>query len=148
MSQFVNENAGAYLASLFSRGGFLYFLLFGGLIAFFCFFYSSIVFNTEEVSGNLKKGNSFIPGIRPGKNTAEYLDKVIFRLTLIGAIYLVFVCIVPEFLMTKYSIPLAFGGTGILIMVNVIIDLINQVQSYLFADMYKNMSKRRKIRVR
>ncbi|MFC1658972.1 preprotein translocase subunit SecY [Pseudomonadota bacterium] len=148
VSQFVSEDTGTFLSSLMSRGSILYFLFFGGLIAFFTFFYSSIIFNTEEVSDNLKKGNAFIPGVRPGKTTAEYLDTLIMRLTTLGAIYLVFVCIVPEFLMTKYSIPLAFGGTGILIVVNVITDLINQIQSYLFADMYKNMSKKRKIRVR
>lgn len=140
---------GDFLVSALRRGGGLYLLLFSALILFFSYFYSSIIFNTEEVSNNLKKGNCFILGIRPGTATATYLDKVVSRLTLLGAIYLIFVCITPEILVTHYSIPLHIGGTGILIMVNVVLDLVNQVQSHLFAGKYgSSMTKKRRVRVR
>lgn len=139
---------GGVIMSLLRRGGGLYLVLFAALILFFCYFYSSIVFNTQEVSNNLKKGNCFILGVRPGSTTAQYLDKIVARLTLIGSIYLIFVCIVPEILITKYSVPLYVGGTGILIMVNVILDLVNQVQSHLFSSKYGSGSNVRKRRVR
>ncbi len=137
-----------FLSSTLRRGGSLYLFLFSALILFFSYFYSSIIFNTEEVANNLKKGNCFILGIRPGSATSVYLDKIVSRLTLIGAIYLIFVCITPEILVTHYSIPLHIGGTGILIMVNVVLDLINQVQSHLFASRYGSMNKKRRVRVR
>ncbi len=140
---------GDFLISLLRRGGPLYLFLFAALILFFSYFYSSIIFNTEEVAGNLKKSNCFILGVRPGANTSSYLDKVVSRLTLIGAVYLIFVCIVPEILVTKYSIPLHIGGTGILIMVNVVLDLINQVQSHMFATKYNgNNTRKRRVRIR
>lgn len=140
---------GDFLVSALRRGGSLYLLLFSALILFFSYFYSSIIFNTEEVSNNLKKSNCFILGIRPGSATAQFLDNVVSRLTLIGAIYLIFVCIMPEILVTHYSIPLHIGGTGILIMVNVVLDLVNQVQSHLFAGKYgSSMTKKRRVRVR
>lgn len=139
---------GDFLASTLRRGGGIYLILFSSLILFFSYFYSSIIFNTEEVAGNLKKGNCFILGIRPGVVTANHLDKVVSRITLIGAIYLIFVCITPEILVTHYSIPLHIGGTGILIMVNVVLDLVNQVQSHLFAGKYNAPNKKRRVRVR
>lgn len=140
---------GDFLVSMLRRGGGIYLFLFSALILFFSYFYSSIIFNTEDVANNLKKSNCFILGIRPGVNTSAYLDKIVFRLTLIGAVYLIFVCIVPELLVTKYSIPLHIGGTGILIMVNVVLDLINQVQSHLFTSKYgSSVAKRRRVRVR
>jgi preprotein translocase subunit SecY len=137
-----------FLSSVLRRGGAFYTILFSLLILFFSYFYSSIIFNTEEVSNNLKKSNCFILGIRPGSATADFLDKVVFRLTLIGAIYLIFVCVVPEILVTKYSIPLHIGGTGILIMVNVVLDLVNQVQSHLFSSKYGSTTRKRRVRVR
>jgi preprotein translocase subunit SecY len=142
---------GDFLLSMLRRGGALYLTLFAALILFFSYFYSSIVFNTQEVANNLKKGNCFILGIRPGSATSEYLDKVVSRLTLIGAIYLIVVCIVPEILITKYSVPLYIGGTGILIMVNVVLDLVNQVQSHLFSSRYNGSNgapRKRRVRVR
>ncbi|MBM3579315.1 MAG: hypothetical protein FJX34_00900 [Alphaproteobacteria bacterium] len=141
---------GDFLVSALRRGGELYLFLFTALILFFSYFYSSIVFNTEDVANNLKKGNCFILGIRPGSATAQYFDKIVSRLTLLGALYLIFVCITPEILVTHYSIPLHIGGTGILIMVNVVLDLVNQVQSHLFATKYGSGStpKRRRVRVR
>lgn len=139
---------GDFLVSMLRRGGSLYLIVFSVLILFFSYFYSSIIFNTEEVSNNLKKSNCFILGIRPGANTSAYLDKVVARLTLLGAIYLIFVCITPEILVTHYSIPLHIGGTGILIMVNVVLDLIGQVQSHMFAGKYGTNVKKRRVRMR
>lgn len=139
---------GDFLVSMLRRGGPLYLIVFSVLILFFSYFYSSIIFNTEEVSNNLKKSNCFILGIRPGTNTSNYLDKVVARLTLLGAIYLIFVCITPEILVTHYSIPLHIGGTGILIMVNVVLDLIGQVQSHMFAGKYGANVKKRRVRMR
>jgi preprotein translocase subunit SecY len=137
------------IATALRRGGVIYLISFALLILFFSYFYSSIVFNTEEVANNLKKSNCFILGIRPGQATAEYLDKLVSRLTLLGALYLIFVCIVPEILVTNYSIPLQIGGTGILIMVNVVLDLVNQIQSHLFASRYgSGHVKKRRVRVR
>lgn len=148
IAQFTGAD-GDFLASTLRRGGGLYLCLFASLILFFSYFYSSIIFNTEEVSNNLKKGNCFILGIRPGVATAQYLDRIVSRLTLLGAIYLIFVCTVPEILITNYSIPLHIGGTGILILVNVVLDLVNQVQSHLFATKYGSaMTKKRRVRVR
>ncbi len=139
---------GGFLTTSLARGGALYLTLFAALILFFSYFYSSIIFNTEDVANNLKKSNCFILGIRPGANTSEYLDKIISRLTLIGAVYLIFICVVPEILVTKYSIPLTVGGTGILIMVNVVLDLINQVQSHLYSSKYGSQAKRRRVKIR
>lgn len=147
IAQFTGDH-GEVILSLLRRGGGLYLTLFAALILFFSFFYSSIIFNTNDVANNLKKSNCFISGIRPGANTASYLDKIIARLTLIGAIYLIVICIIPEILITHYSIPLHIGGTGVLIVVNVILDLVNQIQSHLFAGKYSNSGKRRRVRVR
>lgn len=142
---------GDFLVSALRRGGGLYIIIFSSLILFFSYFYSSIVFNTEEVSNNLKKSNCFILGIRPGGATSKFLDKIVARLTLLGAIYLILVCVTPEILVTYYSIPLHIGGTGILIMVNVVLDLVNQIQSYLLAARYGSSSggnKRRRVRIK
>jgi preprotein translocase subunit SecY len=140
---------GSALLSMIQRGGAIYMLSFAMLILFFSFFYSSIMFNTDEVSNNLKKSNCFILGVRPGSTTAEYLDNIALRITLIGATYLIIVCLVPEIIISKTSLPLHIGGTGILIMVNVVIDLVNQIQSHLLANKYgSNFNKKRRIRVR
>lgn len=145
----VTGTDGNWLLAMLQRGGLIYSITFSLLILFFSYFYSSIIFNTEEVSNNLKKSNCFILGVRPGKTTSDYLDKIISRLTLIGAIYLVFICVIPEILVTKSSIPLHIGGTGILIMVNVVMDLVNQIQSNLISGKYGNsMNKKRRVRVR
>jgi preprotein translocase subunit SecY len=148
IAQFLGDNSELFL-SFFRRGGLVYLISFSALILFFSYFYSSIIFNTKEVSDNLKKSNCFILGIRPGNETALYLDSLVLKLTTLGGIYLVAVCIIPEILITNYSLPLYIGGTGVLIMVNVILDLINQVQSHLFSSKYSNSGNRkRKVRVR
>ena len=147
IAQFMGGGDGFFLSSL-TRGSWLYLVLFSGLILFFSFFYSSIIFNTTDVANNLKKSNCFILGIRPGVNTSSYLDKIIARLTLLGAIYLIIICIIPEILITKYSVPLHIGGTGALIIVNVVLDLIVQVQSHSFSSKYSSNVKRKRVRMR
>ncbi len=142
---------GDMISSVLRRGGALYVFIFSALIMFFCYFYSSIVFNSNDVASNLKKSNCFILGVRPGKETAHRIDTIVSRLTFLGSLYLIIVCSLPEFVVTKYSLPLYIGGTGVLIIVNVIMDLINQIQSHLFADKYGkggNVTRKRKVRVR
>ena len=127
-----------------SPGKPLYLVLYGLMIMFFAFFYTSIVFNPEETAENLKKYGGFIPGIRPGKKTAEYIDYVLTRTTVIGALYLAFVCLIPEALRGSYTVPL--GGTSILIMVSVTMDTVAQIQSHLIAQQYEGLIKKAKLR--
>ena len=125
-----------------------YLIAYSTLIAFFAFFYTAVVFNPTDTADNLKKYGGFIPGIRPGKNTSEYLDWVLTRLTVIGAIYLVVVCMLPEILISKYSVPFYFGGTSLLIVVTVTIDTVAQVQSHLLAHQYEGLIKKSKLKGR
>ena len=134
----------AYLA----HGRPLYMLLYIGLIVFFCFFYTAIVFNPTETADNLRKYGGFVPGIRPGKNTADYLDYVLTRITVIGAIYLSAVCILPEFLISQYSVPFYFGGTSLLIVVSVTMDTVAQIHSHLLAHQYEGLIKKARLRGR
>jgi preprotein translocase subunit SecY len=136
--------ATAYLG----RGQPVYFLIYSGLIAFFAFFYTAIVFNPKDTADNLKKYGGFIPGIRPGDNTSAYIDWVLTRLTVIGAIYLVAVCMLPEILISKYSVPFYLGGTSLLIVVTVTIDTVAQVQSHLLANQYEGLIKKSKLKGR
>jgi preprotein translocase subunit SecY len=124
----------------------LYMALYGGLIIFFCFFYTAIVFNPTDTAENLRKQGGFVPGIRPGQRTAEYLDTVLTRLTAIGALYLTFVCLLPEFLVAQYAVPFYFGGTSVLIVVSVTMDTVAQVQSHLLAHQYEGLIKKAKLR--
>ncbi|MCA0909013.1 preprotein translocase subunit SecY [Qipengyuania gaetbuli] len=126
----------------------LYMTLYGLGIVFFCFFYTAVVFNPEETAENLKKNGGFIPGIRPGKRTEEYLDYVLTRITVIGAIYLTFVCVVPEYMIAQTGIPLFLGGTSLLIVVNVTVDTISQIQSHLLAHQYGDLIKKAKLKGR
>ena len=126
----------------------LYLLLYVALIIFFAFFYTAVVFNPAETADNLKKYGGFIPGIRPGKNTADYLDRVLTRLTVIGAIYLAVVCILPEILISRLAIPFYFGGTSLLIVVTVTMDTVAQVQSHLLAHQYEGLIKKAKLKGR
>jgi preprotein translocase subunit SecY len=120
----------------------VYIALFGGLIAFFCFFYTAIVFNSRETADNLKKSGAFIPGIRPGRQTAEYIDYVLTRLTTVGAIYLVAVCLMPEFLIMRWNVPFYFGGTSLLIIVVVTMDFMAQLQAHLMSHQYDSLLKK------
>lgn len=124
----------------------LYIVLYMLVIGFFSFFYTSVVFNTTDTADNLKKYGGFIAGIRPGKNTAEYLDYVVTRLTVVGAIYLAFVCALPEVLIANYKMPFYLGGTSLLITVNVLMDFVSQVQSHLFAHQYEGLIKKAKLK--
>jgi len=134
----------AYLA----HGTPLYMILYVSLICFFCFFYTAIVFNPTETADNLRKYGGFIPGIRPGKSTADYLDYVLTRLTVVGAAYLSAVCILPEILISEYSVPFYFGGTSLLIVVSVTMDTVAQIHSHLLAHQYEGLIKKAKLRGR
>ncbi|MCC8398869.1 MAG: preprotein translocase subunit SecY [Rickettsia endosymbiont of Labidopullus appendiculatus] len=124
----------------------LYILLYVALIMFFSFFYTAIVFNSEETANNLRKYGAYIPGKRPGKNTSEYFDYLLTRLTVIGGIYLSFICIVPEMLMNKYAVSFALGGTSFLIVVNVVLDTFAQIQTHLFSSRYEGLIKKMKLK--
>jgi len=131
-----------------THGHLVYMLLYVALISFFAFFYTAIVFNPVDTADNLKKYGGFIPGIRPGKNTAEYLDYVLTRLTVLGAAYLSVVCILPELLISEYSLPFYFGGTSLLIVVSVTMDTVAQIHSHLLAHQYEGLIKKAKLRGR
>jgi preprotein translocase subunit SecY len=130
------------LAAALSPGQPLYILLYASLIVFFCFFYTALVFNSKETADNLKKSGAFVPGIRPGDQTARYIDKILMRLTLIGAIYITLVCLVPEFLHLRFNVPFYFGGTSLLIVVVVTMDFMAQVQAYLMTHQYESLLKK------
>jgi preprotein translocase subunit SecY len=130
------------LAAALSPGQPLYMVLYAALIVFFCFFYTALVFNSKETADNLKKSGAFVPGIRPGEQTARYIDRILMRLTLAGAIYITFVCLVPEFLNLRYSVPFYFGGTSLLIVVVVTMDFMAQVQAYLMTHQYESLLKK------
>ena len=136
------------ISSYLGRGQPLYLLFFASMIMFFAFFYTGIVFNPDEQAENLRKYGGFIPGIRPGENTSIYIDYVLTRLTTVGAIYLTLVALLPEFLLSKTSIPFYLGGTSLLIVVVVMIDFITQVQSYLFQHQYEGLLKKTKLKGR
>jgi len=131
-----------------SHGTPLYMALYGVLVIFFCFFYTAVVFNPEETADNLKRNGGFIPGIRPGKNTEMYLDYVLTRITVIGAIYLTLVCLIPEYLIAKAGIPFYLGGTSLLIVVNVTVDTVTQIQSHLIAHQYRDLITKAKLKGR
>ena len=138
----------ATVSALLGRGQPLFFVLYIGLIMFFAFFYTSIVFNPKETADNLKKHGGFIPGIRPGQRTADYLDYVLTRLTVVGALYLAAVCILPEILISQYAVPFYFGGTSLLIVVSVTMDTVAQVQSHFIAHQYEGLIKKARLRGR
>ena len=130
------------LSSALSPGQPVYVLLYAAMIVFFCFFYTALVFNSRETADNLKKSGAFIPGIRPGEQTAKHIDKILSRLTLAGAIYITAVCLLPEFLVLKYNVPFYFGGTSLLIIVVVTMDFWAQVQSYVMSQQYESLLKK------
>ncbi|HYG85903.1 MAG TPA: preprotein translocase subunit SecY [Azospirillum sp.] len=134
------------VSRVIAHGTPLYMFLYAALIVFFCFFYTAIVFNPTETADNLRKYGGFIPGIRPGKNTADYMDYVLSRLTVIGSAYLVVVCLLPEFLIAQQSVPFYFGGTSLLIVVSVTMDTVGQIHSHLLAHQYEGLIKKAKLR--
>ena len=130
------------VAATLSPGQPVYVLLYALAIIFFCFFYTALVFNSKETADNLKKSGAFVPGIRPGDQTARYIDKILTRLTLVGAIYITLVCLLPEFLILKWNVPFYFGGTSLLIIVVVAMDFMAQVQAYVMSHQYEGLLKK------
>jgi preprotein translocase subunit SecY len=120
----------------------LYVVLYASAIIFFCFFYTALVFNSKETADNLKKSGAFVPGIRPGDQTARYIDRIITRLTLIGALYITLVCLLPEILQRNWNVPFYFGGTSLLITVVVTMDFMAQLQAYLMSHQYESLLKK------
>lgn len=138
----------ATFTNLLSHGTWLYMLVYAALIGFFAFFYTAVVFNTVETADNLKKYGGFVPGIRPGTATAEYFDHILTRLTTVGAVYLIAVCLLPEFLISNYGVPFYFGGTSLLIIVSVTMDTVTQIQSHLLAHQYEGLIKKARVKGR
>jgi preprotein translocase subunit SecY len=133
------------LIALLGHGQPLYMVFYAAGIIFFAFFYTSIMFNPDDTADNLRKYGGFVPGIRPGKRTAEYLEKVLNRLTVIGSLYLAAVCLLPEFLIASYNLPFYLGGTSLLIVVTVTMDTVTQVQSHLMAHQYEGLVKKSRL---
>ena len=129
-------------AAKLSPGQPIYVMLYAAAIIFFCFFYTALVFNSKETADNLKKSGAFVPGIRPGEQTSRYIDKILMRLTLVGAIYITIVCLIPEFLILKFNVPFYFGGTSLLIIVVVTMDFMSQVQAYVMSHQYEGLLKK------
>lgn len=134
------------ISALLDPGAWLYMALFSGLIVFFCFFYTAIVFNPKDTADNLKKNGGFIPGIRPGQKTAEYIDAVLTRITVVGAIYVTLVCLLPQYLISELSVPFYFGGTSLLIVVVVTMDTMSQIQSHLMSHQYEGLMKQARLK--
>ena len=130
------------LAATLAPGQPVYTILYAAAIIFFCFFYTALVFNPKETADNLKKSGAFVPGIRPGEQTAKYIDRIMGRLTLIGALYITLVCLLPEFLILKFNVPFYFGGTSLLIIVVVTMDFMTQVQAHLMSHQYEGLLKK------
>jgi preprotein translocase subunit SecY len=130
------------MAATLSPGQPIYVMLYAAAIVFFCFFYTALVFNSKETAENLKKSGAFVPGYRPGDQTARYIDKILMRLTLVGAVYITLVCLLPEFLILKWNVPFYFGGTSLLIIVVVTMDFMAQVQAYLMSHQYESLLKK------
>ncbi|WP_286164496.1 preprotein translocase subunit SecY [Azoarcus sp. DN11] len=130
------------LSAKLAPGQPIYVMLYALAIVFFCFFYTALVFNARETADNLKKSGAFVPGIRPGDQTARYIDKILTRLTLVGAVYITLVCLLPEFLILKWNVPFYFGGTSLLIIVVVTMDFMAQVQAYVMSHQYESLLKK------
>ncbi len=130
------------VSDMMSPGQPVYVLFYAAAIVFFCFFYTALVFSPKDTADNLKKSGAFLPGIRPGEQTAKYIEKIMLRLTMVGAVYITLVCLLPEFLVVKWNVPFYFGGTSLLILVVVTMDFMSQVQSYLMSHQYENLLKK------
>ena len=137
-----------WLSTQLAHGQPLYLALYAAMIIFFSYFYTAVVFNPQETADNLKKYGGFIPGIRPGSNTADYFDRILTRLTTIGALYLCVVCLLPEILIANYSVPFYFGGTSLMIIVSVTMDTVTQVQSHLLAHQYAGLMRKSRVKGR
>lgn len=135
------------IATVLSPGQPVYVLSYAAAIVFFCFFYAALAFNSVETAENLKKSGAFIPGVRPGQQTASYIDGVMTRLTLVGAVYITVVCLLPEFLILYWNVPFYFGGTSLLIIVVVVMDLMSQIQTYIISHQYEGLLRKRNIKL-
>lgn len=144
IASFINHPYMKKFSELLTPGSFLHEVLYIAFIIFFCFFYTAIVFNPDNVSDNMKKYGGYIPGIRPGKKTSEYIEKILSRVTLIGAIYISFVCVLPTLLVKKFNVPFYFGGTALLIVVGVALDTIQQIESHLILRHYEGLTGKSK----
>jgi preprotein translocase subunit SecY len=138
----------ATIATLLGRGGALYYLLYVALIVFFAFFYTATVFNPTDTADNLKKHGGFVPGVRPGERTAHYIDQILTRITVLGAAYLALICLLPEMLISYAALPFYFGGTSLLIVVNVTMDTVAQIHGHLQAHQYEGLIRKAKLRGR
>lgn len=136
IAQFIDMPMMRSAVALFSPGTVAYYITFVGFIIFFCFFYTAVQFNPDNVAENMKKNGGYIPGIRPGKRTSEYIDRVLTRITVGGALYVSAVCVLPTMLMSKFNVPFYFGGTALLIVVGVAIDTMSQIESHLITGNY------------
>ena len=149
-AQFTKEMEGfgwlGDISAILDPGAWLYMVLFTALIVFFCFFYTAIVFNPKDTADNLKKNGGFIPGIRPGQKTADYIDAVLTRITVVGAIYVALVCLLPQYLISELSVPFYFGGTSLLIVVVVTMDTMSQIQSHLMSHQYEGLMKQARLK--
>ncbi len=148
-ANFTGSDSGGVMntvTALLGHGQPLYMVAYASLIAFFCFFYTAVVSNPEDMADNLKRQGGFIPGIRPGPMTANHIDYVLTRITVVGAIYLVVICLIPEFLIAVYPVPFYFGGTSLLIVVSVTMDTVSQIQGHMFAHQYEALIKKSKLR--
>jgi preprotein translocase subunit SecY len=134
------------LSASLSPGQPVYILIYASLIMFFCFFYTSLVFNSRDTADNLKRSGAFIPGIRPGQQTAEYIDKVLTRLTFWGALYITGVCLMPELMIYQFNVPFYFGGTSLLIIVVVTMDFMQQLQAHMMSHQYEGLMKKANLR--
>jgi preprotein translocase subunit SecY len=130
------------VSTLLSPGQPIYVLVYALAIVFFCFFYTALVFNSKETAENIKKSGAYLPGIRPGVQTTAYIDKVMARLTLVGAVYIALICLLPEFLIVYWNVPFSFGGTSLLIIVVVVMDFISQMQTHLMSQQYEGLMKK------
>ena len=146
LGQWFGSSEGMYwlrdISSTLAPGQPIYVMLYALAIVFFCFFYTALVFNARETADNLKKSGAFVPGIRPGDQTARYIDKILMRLTLAGAVYITLVCLLPEFLILKWNVPFYFGGTSLLIIVVVTMDFMAQVQAAVMSHQYESLLKK------
>ena len=136
------------IVALLGHGKPLFLLLYAALIVFFCFFYTSIMFNPKETAENLKKSGGFILGIRPGEQTAEYLDRILTRITVLGALYMCIICLIPEMIVGYSGIPFYFGGTSLMIVVSVTLDTVSQIQGHLLSQQYERLMKKSSFRGR
>jgi preprotein translocase subunit SecY len=151
VAQFSSKDGPEWLTTVVAALGHgqpLYMFLYLGMIVFFCFFYTAVVFNPQDTADNLKKHGGFLPGIRPGEKTAEYIDYVLTRITVVGAAYLCVLCLIPEILISEYSMPFYFGGTSLLIVVNVTMDTVTQIHGHLLAHQYEGLIKKSRLRGR